>query len=87
MREIRTLRLMRRGLETWQGRDTVTLANRKGRATGKTNLDLHRRASPRPYFHCYPHAKFRNESLGSVNESLGSESLKVWGQCKNQPLK
>lgn len=50
MREIRTLRLMRRGLETWQGRDTATLANRKGRATGKTNLDLHRRASPRPYF-------------------------------------
>ena len=49
MREIRTLRLMRRGLETWHGRDTVTLANRKGRATGNTNFDLHWRASPRPY--------------------------------------
>jgi hypothetical protein len=32
--EIRTLRSMRRGLETWQGRDNVTLANRKGEKQG-----------------------------------------------------
>jgi hypothetical protein len=47
--EIRTLRSMWRGLETWQGRDAVTLASPKGRETGNTNFDLHRRASPRPY--------------------------------------
>jgi hypothetical protein len=47
--EIRTLRSMWRGLDTWQGRDVVTLALPKGRETGNTNFDLHRRASPRPY--------------------------------------
>ena len=49
MREIRMLRSTRRGLETWHGRDTVTPRNRKGEATGNTNFDLNRRASPRPY--------------------------------------
>jgi hypothetical protein len=29
VREIRTLRLMRRGLETWHGRDPVTLADER----------------------------------------------------------
>ena len=29
VREIRTLRLTRRGLETWHGRDHVTLANER----------------------------------------------------------
>src|SRR5215472_14408711 len=48
-REIRPLRSTWRGLETWHGRDTVTPRNRKGGATWKTNFDLHRRASPRPY--------------------------------------
>src|SRR5215471_8414874 len=47
--EIRKLRSMWRGLDTWQGRDDVTLALPKGRETGNTNFDLHRRASPRPY--------------------------------------
>jgi hypothetical protein len=32
VREIRMLRSTWRGLETWHGRDAVTLANRKGRA-------------------------------------------------------
>jgi hypothetical protein len=32
------------------GRDAVTPRNRKGEATGNTNLDLNRRASLRPYF-------------------------------------
>jgi hypothetical protein len=49
VREIRMLRSTRRGLETWHGRDGVTLAKRKGETTGNTNFDLHRRASPRPY--------------------------------------
>ena len=48
MREICMLRSTRRGLETWHGRDGVTLAGRKGETTGNTNFDLHRRASPRP---------------------------------------
>jgi len=34
VREIRTLRLMRRGLETWHGRDHVTLANERARQQG-----------------------------------------------------
>ena len=34
MREIRTLRLMRRGLETWQGRDIVTLADERASKRG-----------------------------------------------------
>ena len=49
MREIRTLRSTRRGLETWHGRDGVTLAVRKGETTGNTNFDLNWRASSRPY--------------------------------------
>ncbi len=49
MREIRMLRSTRRGLETWHGRDAVTLADRKSETTGNTNFDLNRRASPRPY--------------------------------------
>src|SRR5262245_34927434 len=43
------LRSTWRGLETWHGRDAVTPRNRKGEATGNTNFDLNRRASPRPY--------------------------------------
>jgi hypothetical protein len=38
-----------RGLETRNGRDAVTPRNRKSEATGNTNFDLNRRASPRPY--------------------------------------
>jgi hypothetical protein len=38
-----------RGLETRNGRDAVTARNRKSEATGNTNFDLNRRASPRPY--------------------------------------
>jgi hypothetical protein len=34
VREIRTLRLMRRGLETWQGRDHVTLADERASQRG-----------------------------------------------------
>jgi len=49
VREIRTLRSMWWGLETWHGRDTVTPPNRKGEATGNTNFDLNRRASLQPY--------------------------------------
>jgi hypothetical protein len=49
VREIRMLRSTRRGLETRHGRDAVTPRNRKGEATGNTNFDLNRRASPRPY--------------------------------------
>src|SRR5262245_57584897 len=49
VREIRMLRSTWRGLETWHGRDDVTPRNRKGEATGNTNFDLNRRASPRPY--------------------------------------
>src|SRR5215813_8221377 len=49
VREIRMLRSTWRGLETWHGRDAVTPRNRKGEATGNTNFDLNRRASPRPY--------------------------------------
>jgi hypothetical protein len=49
VREIRTLRSTRRGLETWHGRDGVTLAVRKGETTGNTNFDLNWRASSRPY--------------------------------------
>src|SRR5580704_8960256 len=37
-----------RGLETWHGRDIVTL-RRKSELTVNTNFDLNRRASPRPY--------------------------------------
>src|SRR5262245_28386233 len=43
------LRSTWRGLETWHGRDAVTPRNRKGEATGNTNIDLNWRASPRPY--------------------------------------
>jgi len=49
VRETRMLRSTWRGLETWHGRDAVTPRNRKGEATGNTNIDLNRRASPRPY--------------------------------------
>jgi hypothetical protein len=38
VREIRMLRSTRRGLETWHGRDTVTLANRKGRGNREHKL-------------------------------------------------
>ena len=38
MREIRMLRSTWRGLETWHGRDTVTLANRKGRGNREYKL-------------------------------------------------
>ena len=48
MREIRMLRSTRRGLETWHGRDAVTLATERARQLN-TNFDLNRRASPRPY--------------------------------------
>ena len=34
MREIRMLRSTRRGLETWHGRDAVTLANERARERG-----------------------------------------------------
>jgi hypothetical protein len=39
---------MSRRLETWHGRDAVTLADerRKGEKTVNTNIDLNRRASP-----------------------------------------
>ena len=43
------LRSTRRGLETWHGRDGVTLADERAEPTGNTNFDLNRRASPRPY--------------------------------------
>jgi hypothetical protein len=49
VREIRTLRLTRRGLETWHGRDHVTLADERA-SNGEPNIDLHLRASPRPYW-------------------------------------
>src|SRR5215472_18265938 len=49
VRENRPLRSTWRGLETWQGRDAVTLATRKSESTGNTNFDLNRRASLRPY--------------------------------------
>ena len=39
MRENRTLRLTWRGLETWHGRDSVTLADE--RASNRELLDLH----------------------------------------------
>jgi hypothetical protein len=48
-REIRTLRSRRRGLETWHGRDAVTLADERARQQENTNFDLNRRASLRPY--------------------------------------
>jgi len=34
VREIRMLRSTRRGLETWHGRDAVTLANERARERG-----------------------------------------------------
>jgi hypothetical protein len=46
VRKIRMLRSTWRGLETWHGRDAVTLADERAR---HTNFDLNRRASPRPY--------------------------------------
>jgi hypothetical protein len=49
MPEIGTLRSTWRRLETWHGRDIVTLADEKGEPTGNTNIDLNRRASLRPY--------------------------------------
>ena len=49
MREIRTLRSTWRGLETWHGRDAVTLATERASEQVNTNFDLNRRASPRPY--------------------------------------
>ena len=48
MREIRMLRPTWRGLETWHGRDTVTLPNERAR-NGKYKLRPNRHASPRPY--------------------------------------
>ena len=36
-------------LETWHGRDGVTLADEKSEPTGNTNFGLNRRVSPRPY--------------------------------------
>ena len=43
------LRSTRRGLETWQGRDGVTLADEKERANREhKEFGLNRRASPRP---------------------------------------
>jgi hypothetical protein len=48
VREIRTLRSTWRGLKTWHGRCCDT-RRRKGETTGNTNIDLNRRASPRPY--------------------------------------
>ena len=47
--EIRTPRSRWRGLETWHGRDAVTLADERARQQENTNIDLNRRASPRPY--------------------------------------
>jgi len=49
VREIRTLRSTWRGLETWHGRDAVTLADERARQQENTNFDLNRRASLRPY--------------------------------------
>jgi len=49
VREIRMLRSTRRGLETWHGRDAVTLADERARQQENTNFDLNRRASLRPY--------------------------------------
>jgi hypothetical protein len=40
---------MWRGLETWHGRDAVTLADERARQQENTNFDLNRRASLRPY--------------------------------------
>jgi hypothetical protein len=48
VREIRMLRSTRRGLETWHGRDGVTLADERASQQG-TNFGLNRRVSPRPY--------------------------------------
>ena len=49
MREIRMLRSTRRVLETWRGRDGVTLADERASQSRNTNFGLNRRVSPRPY--------------------------------------
>jgi len=49
VREIRTLRSTWRGLETLAWSRCCDTRRRKGETTGNTNIDLHRRASPRPY--------------------------------------
>src|SRR6266481_4911616 len=62
MREIRTLRSMWRGLETWHGRDSVTLANERAR-----NREYKLRASgpPRSPDDCRDNAFGRRPDLRS----------------------
>ena len=55
VREIRTLRLTRRGLETWQGRDAVTLADeRASNGEHKHRPTPARQSSTLPTCHCDP---------------------------------
>src|SRR6516165_8815436 len=73
------LRSTWRGLETWHGRDAVTPRNRKGEATGNTNFDLNRRASPRPYLWEPVGDHLRPERTGDHRANRG-DRLQAWAQ-------
>ena len=69
VREIRTLRSTRRGLETWHGRDGVTLADERERANGEHKL----RPKPARQSSTLPMSGMWKRSHGRASEAPPNE--------------